>query len=302
MLILNSHKDIHIDTLTNIIDGTFEELSNMVTYPYISDKKEFCKYIMPYNYSTTARYRTDIESFNVLFLDYDDNADMNELISRFKSFKFIIHTSFSHQYGFKQVGDKLIPVEPKNKFRVILFLNKAYDPEFYMNSSKTPTKFLKSKCDNGESVVKMPGTIMDGIDIAAFKKLGFYAPTINSNVKDSYKFFINDGELFDLEKWFIDNGIKEYSNMLWISLIKPTYTENSKEEYAINLKAKYKRTITHNCQNRNTGVHAMMCTVASGLRYAGCSEQDRIDFMIDLFKAVTNSDKLEITNIVRGIK
>lgn len=279
----------------------FKIISELVKNPQSKESKNEIAYIMPYSYSKFPCHRTEYESFNILFLDYDDNADKDELISRFKDYKFILHTSFSHQYDYKERDGVWHKVEPKNKYRVILFLDSEYPVQKYMKSGNIGYMFIASHLKDGK--INMPNTIFDGADLGAFKPTGFFGPCKNiRNENDVYDYFINEnGKLFDLGTYLVNLGIQTFWDVNCLSQIRPKFVgTNDEERYIQNLMQKYKRTITQRCAERGTGVHAAMCKVNAGLAKAKCDLNRRIAFMNELFLPTCNDERNEISKVCNG--
>lgn len=172
-------------------------LKNAIENPLIVENKDEITQWKFCTVNDKKRCTENINQTNILMLDFDDSTySINDFETRFREYKYILHTSYSYD-GIKQ------------KFRVLLFLDRDYEVNrlFFKgaNRSYSPYHFLIDYFPH--------------IDPASFVKAQFFKmPAIKS--KDSpYYFKFNNGKLFSMKDipFYImayDECIKKYNEYL----------------------------------------------------------------------------------------
>lgn len=165
----NEMKSLPVDA------SVFKNILNLVKNPLVvTDKSK----IPQWKFCTTKgtkRCTENIGLTNVLILDFDDsNYTYQEFESRFREYKYILHTSYSYDGS-------------NSKFRVLLFLNQDYE----INK-------LFFKChDETFSTYKLMLNYFPHIDPASFVKAQFFKMPAVKGPNAPYYFNIHDGKLFD---------------------------------------------------------------------------------------------------------
>lgn len=156
--------------------SVLQNLKEVIEHPKVVDDKnnipqwKFC------SVTGTKRCTENMGFTDILMLDYDDGGiTIEEWERQFREYKYILHTSYSYD-GIKQ------------KFRVLLFLDKPYIIEkmFYKCSERiySPWHILMNRFEN--------------IDPASFVKAQFFKVPALKEANAPYYCSIHDGKLFNL--------------------------------------------------------------------------------------------------------
>ena len=168
--ILENHK---VNIISENQSYTTEHLLGMIDNPVVGKEKPELPYMFPFSVKEAPgrRHETNVEVFDVLFLDYDDSVGYKEAIQSFKDYEFFFYTSYNNAV-----------VNGVQKFRIVLPLDKEYPASMWLNSMMKKLVLTQK--------------IFNGIDSNTMKVQGYYAPAKNPNGK--YFSYYNKGSKFSL--------------------------------------------------------------------------------------------------------
>lgn len=199
--ILENHE---VNTIIENQSFDHEDFMSMLENPIEGLQKAELPYIFPFKLKQTPgkRHESNSQSFDVLFLDYDDTISAKEAISNFKDFEFYFYTSFNHAVN-----------EGVSKFRIVIPLDKEYPASMWSDG-------LMKK-------LVMSQKIFHGVDPNTMKIQGYYAPAINPNGK--YFSHYNKGSKFSLnpfislfKKLMMDRYVEDYRKEQKVTMFGPS--------------------------------------------------------------------------------
>lgn len=194
-------------------------LVNVIKHPMLVEDKNYIPQWKFCSVLDSKRCNENMDKTDILMLDYDDNCmTIEDFKNRYREYKWILHTSYSYD-GIKQ------------KFRVLLFLDKEYEIEkmFYKCSERaySPYHYLIDT--------------FEYIDPASFVKSQFFkVPAIKT--KDSpYVYYFNNGKpfnLFDIEGYKIAYDECIYKQQEYLRKLEREYERFRKKNQGDLTKAK----------------------------------------------------------------
>lgn len=202
--IINDQYQTKVDQRYNEQDLIFENLCEIVKSPTISDTKNNCQCIVPFemNYSDEIieLIQSNANNYTMLIFDSDSGYTIDQFKDQFKEYQYVLFTTFSH-------------TDTYHRFKAFFPLKQP----LILNN-------LRSKWFKDWFMRKYPFQ-----DEGVLKFFKCYLPNCKS--MDTYRYHINEGRLYDFED-FRDEIIKSKNKWDKIDKLKEAKRARLNDKFA----------------------------------------------------------------------